>query len=374
MSIEPSSSPTPVHDGRPEDPPDSVPDSKGGPAIREQAAEIIHGVLSGSEPEDESARTRLRRFLAAHPNRPEAALMDHLAALRSLPSSPAGVPVIRPRNDAASPQSSAGLFPHTAASVSSRIAAVLENRMMLTAFQAIRDLSTGGVVGAQAMTRFLGETGELAEDGFARVEDERLGCDLEFAEMESALTAARILPAHLFVTLKLSSYTCLDPLLAGFLEEYDVEPGRLVLEVSDTMTREEPTELAAALAPLRRTGIRLAIDHSGSNVTSIRHLRVLRPDIIKLDRNLVSGLDTNPFRSSLCEAMVGFAGHIGAGVIAQDIETAAELAAVRGLGIAAGQGSLLGAPTTHPEDWNVWPRTPGNWALQRRTRTDGHAR
>lgn len=242
---------------------------------------------------------------------------------------------------------------------------------MLTAFQPIRVLASGGVVGAQAMTRFLGDTGGQPADWFAGAGDAQLQSDLEFAAMESALVAARSLPAYLFVALKLSLSTCLDPLLPGFLEESDFAPGRLVLEVTEAMTRERPAALAAALAPLRRSGIRLAIDHAGSYVTSIRHLRALRPDIIKLDHNLVAGIDTDPFRSSLCEAMVGFAGHIGAIVIAKGIETPAELAAVTRLGIAAAQGYLLGAPTTRPEDWNGWHHTPETRGL---TASDGNVR
>lgn len=62
------------------------------------------------------------------------------------------------RNDAAPPQQPVGLFPRSAASVRSRIEAVLEERMMVTAFQPLRDLSKGEVVGAQALTRFLGDT------------------------------------------------------------------------------------------------------------------------------------------------------------------------------------------------------------------------
>lgn len=357
MSIEPSSSLNPVSGMPPEDLSGFPPGGWVVPVIRQQAAELIEAVLSGSEPEEEPVRTQLRRSLTAHPDRPEAALVEHLVTLRSLPSSLADKLVLPPRGDTAPLTPPSGMFPHSAAGIRSRIASVLQGRMMLTAFGPIRVLTTGEVVGAQALIRFLGDTYDQP-DGSGGDRDARLRSDFDFAAIQSALTAARILPAQLFAALKLSPSTCLDPVLAGFLEEYDVAPGRLVLEVSDTMTREEPAALAAALAPLRATGIRIAIDHAGSNVTSIRHLRVLRPDIIKLDRHLVSGLDTNPYRSSLCEAMVGFAGHIGATVIAQGIETAAELAAVTGLRIAVGQGSLLGVPTTDPEDWNDWPHTP----------------
>ncbi|WP_226758659.1 EAL domain-containing protein [Arthrobacter sp. SO3] len=255
-------------------------------------------------------------------------------------------------------------------SIRSRIHAVLHERKMLTAFQPICELSSGGVVGAQALTRFLGDTDEEPADWFAGAGDERLGSDLEFAALESAIAAAMFLPAHMYVGLKLSPATCLDPLLPGFLEDADLAPGRMVLELTEAMTREEPATLAAALAPLRRNGVRLAIDHAGSYFNSVRHIRQLRPDFIKL--NLAAGIETDPIRSSLGDAMVGFARHIGALVTAQGIETPAELAAVTGLGVKAGQGYLLGAPTTHPEDWNGW--APATQETRSLTSPDGTLR
>jgi EAL domain-containing protein (putative c-di-GMP-specific phosphodiesterase class I) len=264
-------------------------------------------------------------------------------------------PALPPRDGPASVQPTPG-YSHQDSKerVRSGIEAVLQGRMLVTAFQPILDFSHGGVVGAQALTRFVSDGGDEAADWFADARDARLGSDLEFAALESALAAAQELPAHLYVALKLSAATCLDPLLPGLLELSAVVPGRMVLELTEPPTREQAAALVPALGSLRRSGVRLAIDHAGSYFTAIGQIRQLRPDILKLDRNLVAGIDTDPFRSSLGEAMVGFAGLIGAVVIAQGIETPAELAAVSGLGASAGQGYLLGRPTIRPEDWNSW--------------------
>jgi EAL domain-containing protein (putative c-di-GMP-specific phosphodiesterase class I) len=363
MSTEPSSFPPPTSSTGPEDPPEI---SSGGgpvPVIRRQAAEIIEAVLSASAPEQAAVRDQLRHCLAAQPDRPEAALAEHLIALRSITDFPAGISDLPPREGSSRRQPpAASPFPKSEGSIRTRIESVLEGRMLLTAFQPIRELPSGGVIGAEALTRFLGDaddqpehwTAKAPEDWFAKAKDARLGSELEFAALESALSAARVLPAHLYVALKVSPATCLDPLLPALLEESALVPERLVLELTEAMTREQPAALVAALAPLRKRGVRLAIDHAGSYFTSIRHIRQLRPDIIKLDRDLVAGMDKDALRSSLGEAMIGFAEHIGAVVIAQGIETPAELAALSGLGANAGQGYLLGPPTTRPQDWNVW--------------------
>jgi EAL domain-containing protein (putative c-di-GMP-specific phosphodiesterase class I) len=128
----------------------------------------------------------------------------------------------------------------------------------------------------------------------------------------------------------------------------------MVLELTDAPTVEQPAALVAALAPLRRRGLRLAIDHVGSYFDSIRHVRNLRPDIIKLDRNLIHGIPTDIHRYALGEAMVWLAEETGAAVIAEGIETSDELAAVTDIGITAGQGYYLGRPTTRPRDWASW--------------------
>ncbi|RNL59169.1 EAL domain-containing protein [Arthrobacter oryzae] len=367
MSIEPSSLSRPENRARIEDPPGTRPEAGSAPGIRRQAAEIIGAVLASSVPEQAAARDQLRQCLAAHPGRPEEALVEHLIALRSLtprtggpPAHPTvgGVAPPQPLTDPASPS------PSPQEIVRSRIEAVLQDRKLLTAFQPICDLPSGGVIGAQALTWFLGDTGDGPVDWFAGARSVRLGSDLEFAALESALTAAMILPAHLYVALKLSPATCLDPLLPGLLEASGISPGRVVLELTEALTIDQPAALFKALAPLRRRGVRLAIDHIGSYVASSRHIRELRPDIIKLDRTLVAGIDTDALHYSLCEAIVGFAENIGATVTAQGIETPAELTTVSGAGATAGQGYLLGLPTTRPEDWNRWtpapsqPRTP----------------
>ncbi len=333
MSIDPSSFPVRTGAARDADPRGGTAFGDDASGMSQQAAEITEAVLSGAESEQAAVRDQMGKCFTAHPGLP-------------------------PRGSAAAAQLSPGSFPpESKERVRSRIEAALLDRMLVTAFQPMLGLSHGGVVGAQALTRFVSDGGDEAADWFAEAWDARLGSDLEFAALESALAAAQELPAHLFVALKLSVATCLDPLLPGVLELSAVDPGRMVLELTEAPTREQASALVGALISLRTSGVRLAIDHAGSYFTAIGQIRQLRPDILKLDRSLVAGIDTDPLRSSLGEAMVGFAEYIGAVVIAQGIETPAELAAVRGLGVAAGQGYLLGRPTIRPGDWNRWTPT-----------------
>jgi EAL domain-containing protein (putative c-di-GMP-specific phosphodiesterase class I) len=311
-------------------------------------------VLSDPTPEQGNVRDQLREHVAAHPGQPETALTEHLISLRSLTRLPAGTSKVLPPAPGSAIQPEAGTSAPAAAERVSRIEAVLKGRMLLTAFQPIYELSTGSAVGVEAFTRFVTDGSNTAGYWFAEAAEARLGSELEFAALESALAAAQHLPTHLYVALKLSPATCLDPLLPGLLEESMLAPDRMVLELTEALTAGQAAALADALAPLRQRGIRLAIDHAGSYFDSIRHIRQLQADIIKLDRNLIAGIDTDTLRHAFGEAMVGFAEQLGAALIAAGIETNDELAAVAALGVTAVQGYFLDRPTTRPQDWARW--------------------
>jgi EAL domain-containing protein (putative c-di-GMP-specific phosphodiesterase class I) len=100
--------------------------------------------------------------------------------------------------------------------------------------------------------------------------------------------------------------------------------------------------------------MRLAVDDAGAGYASMRHIIKLKPDLIKLDRAIIRDIDTEASHRALGAAMVGFAAETGAHIVAEGIETVAELKTVTSLGIAAGQGYLLGRPTLEPSDWEQW--------------------
>ena len=314
--------------------------------IRRQAAGIIAEVLADPAPEQARIQGLLREHLAAHPGRPDIALTEHLMALESLTRLP-----LDAENQSSSPGSVSLDFQET---MSSRIEKVLKGRMLVTAFQPIRELQTGEVLGVEAFTRFRGDRDGTPAQWFAAAAEVQLGRDLELAAVESALTSAEHLPAHVYLALKLSPATCLDPLLPGLLEESMVPVDRMVLELTEALAVHESAALVAALAPLRLRGLRLAVDHVGSYVDSIRQIRQIRPDFIKLDRTLIAGIETDTLRQAFGEVMAEFAAQVGAVLIAEGIETREELAMVTSLGVTAGQGYYLGRPTVRPRDWTRW--------------------
>lgn len=252
--------------------------------------------------------------------------------------------------------------------VRARVEAMLADRTLMTAFQPIRSLDSGSVIGAEALTRFLCAPGNSPEAWFADAESVGLGLELEIAALETALSAARSLPAFFYVALNVSPGLCLDPRLGQVLSGAGIPARRIVLEVTERQPVVDYAALAAALSGLRRGGIRIAVDDAGAGFASMRHILQLKPDVIKLDRNIIAGIDSDPGQRALGAAMVGFAGQIGAVLVAEGIETLPELDAAADLGMSAGQGYLLGRPTVKPEDWTSWTEAP---ALRKRSWSAG---
>jgi EAL domain-containing protein (putative c-di-GMP-specific phosphodiesterase class I) len=237
-------------------------------------------------------------------------------------------------------------------SIRSRVHAVLRDGSMATAFQPIYDLATGHVAGAEALTRFGSEPGP--DVWFAQAATAGLAEDVELAATEAALSAAVQLPEQLYVSLNASPATCLSPRFRRLLRKSPVPAARIVLELTEHNPVNDYTPLLNALAPLRSSGMRVAVDDAGAGHSSMLHILRLAPDIIKLDKELIAGIDSNHLQKALGRAMVNFARDIGATITAEGIETAAELTSVTDLGMTSGQGYFLSHPTLRPDQWALW--------------------
>jgi PAS domain S-box-containing protein len=238
--------------------------------------------------------------------------------------------------------------------IAARLDHLLATRTLMTAFQPIRDLGTGEIVGAEALTRFVSSPFRSPDQWFVEADSIGRGHELEFLALETALLAAADLPTHLYIAVNLSPAACLDPRLSDIVSDSGLRPGRIVVELTERSAVADYARLTAALAPLRSDGLRIAIDDVGDGFSSMRHILRLSPELVKLDRTIVAGIDNDANLRALCTAMVSFASQIGASLVAEGIETHSELATVTELGVNAGQGYLLGRPSVLPEDWDHW--------------------
>ncbi len=138
-----------------------------------------------------------------------------------------------------------------------------------------------------------------------------------------------------------SPSTISDP---AFLALRDELPERLVLELTEQEAVEDYDDLRGRLADWLGRGVRLAVDDTGAGYSSLRHIVELSPDYLKLDRELVKGIDEDPNRRALMRAVVAFAREVGTSVIAEGVETRAELDVLRDAEVHLVQGYLLARP------------------------------
>jgi len=104
-----------------------------------------------------------------------------------------------------------------------------------------------------------------------------------------------------------------------------------------------------ALKPLRKRGLRIAVDDTGAGHSSFRHILQMHPDYIKLDMSLSRGIDRDPARRALASALIWFAREIGCKLVAEGVEKASELRTLRDIGVKIVQGHLIARPAPPAE-------------------------
>ena len=225
---------------------------------------------------------------------------------------------------------------HARAALEGMIAA----RAFVPYFQPVVSLTDRSVVGHEALTRF--SDGTAPDTRFADAARLGLSDELERATLAAAVGAADGLPGGTFLALNVSP----SFVLGADLSELLPGAGRdIVLEI----TEHAPVHDYAALrAALERLGprVRVAVDDAGSGYASLRHILALRPAFVKLDMGWVRDIDADPARQALVAGLVHFAVEVGCALIGEGIETEAERATLRRLGVTLGQGYLFRRPAS----------------------------
>ena len=211
--------------------------------------------------------------------------------------------------------------------------------------QPIAHLSDGRIIGFEALSRFDGIADWGPDRWFSEAAAAGNGVDLELAAVRAVLPALEAVPDDTYLSVNLSPAAVLDPRTASLLGPI---AGRLIVELTEHSKVEDPAALAAAVQALRAQGARIAVDDLGSGFANMSLVLRLRPEVLKLDVDLVRGIDGDPDRRVLVASLVAFAGSIPAVVVAEGIETEREAITVLELGVRCGQGYLLGRPMMAP--------------------------
>ncbi len=137
--------------------------------------------------------------------------------------------------------------------------------------------------------------------------------------------------------------------LAGAFRTSEIEPDALCLEITESALTQNPETTIRALQALKAMGLRLAIDDFGMGSSSLADLKRLPIDTIKIHESVVSGLGIDPHESPIVGAVVELGHALGLKVVAEGIETDAQLAELRTLGCDGAQGFLFGRPMPEEE-------------------------
>jgi EAL domain-containing protein (putative c-di-GMP-specific phosphodiesterase class I) len=230
---------------------------------------------------------------------------------------------------------------------------VIDGRGRHAVLQPVIDLTTGRAVAAEGLTRFTAPSPVLpAPRTTAQWFDDaaRLGLrqSLEVATAESVLDLLGTpdVPADVAVTVNLGPQTITSQAFAQLLAQPAAASGRR----RDDRARAGQRLRAARRrpAPYRAGGLRVAVDDAGAGYASLRHVLAVQPDLLKVDMALIRGVDTDVARQTLLRALSSFAGATGCQVVAEGVETAPELRAVRACGVRLAQGHLLARPSATP--------------------------
>lgn len=233
----------------------------------------------------------------------------------------------------------------------SALKAVLTAGRVDTAFQPVVDLTSAQVVGYEALTR--GPAGVLHRPDVLFAAARRLGrlAELDQLCQRSAVHhAAHTGIGHrfaLFVNVEPETINASALQTLGDLVVALPDPPQMVLEVTERALVARPAELLRAAQLVRAMGWRLALDDVGADDQSLTFMALLRPDIIKLDMQLVQSRPTRSI-AAIMDAVNAQAERTGAVLVAEGLETSRHVAAGLAMGASLGQGYKYGRPALQP--------------------------
>jgi diguanylate cyclase len=249
---------------------------------------------------------------------------------------------------------------HAAALSRVRLADELRTAMasgeLLVHYQPIIDLVTGRTSGVEALVRWQHPTrGILVPADFIPVAEETgllVAVDqwvLDTAVEQLAGWRSTVLGGTEFgLHVNVSPVELRSPQFANdvvaCLARHGVDPEDLTLEVTETQMMGEDTQTMQAMIALKDAGIRVAIDDFGTGCSSLSYVRRDFVDVIKVDRSLITGLDTDPQQHRIAAAILAVVAAFGLAAVAEGVESAAQAEQLRALGCRYGQGYHWGRP------------------------------
>ena len=226
----------------------------------------------------------------------------------------------------------------------------LANGELRLHYQPLAELGSGAIIGFEALLRWTHpQLGAISPEMFVRLAEEsglivKLG---EWVLREACGEAARWTPA-LKLSVNLSPLQFLQDDLVGAIErvlgDTGLDPARLELEVTEGLLIKDAPGALAILQRLKALGVQISMDDFGTGYSSLSYFRMFPFDKVKIDRSFVGDMIANPQAMAIIRSVIGLGHGLGVPVVAEGVETAAQLEALRAEGCDQVQGYLIARP------------------------------
>jgi EAL domain-containing protein (putative c-di-GMP-specific phosphodiesterase class I) len=222
-------------------------------------------------------------------------------------------------------------------------------------YQPVLNLESNEITGFEALARWRHPKNGLVPPGTFIPLAENVGSIVALGEwvVRNACATAATWPKHLTVAVNLSPVQLRSPALGqviiGALNASGLAPGRLELEITETVLLGDNEATLSVLSRLRDLGIRISMDDFGTGYSSLSYLQNFHVDKIKIDRSFVTGIANDTGSLNIVRAVTAMAKGLGMTTTAEGVETAEQLEIVRSEGCTEVQGFLFGQPVKADE-------------------------
>ena len=242
--------------------------------------------------------------------------------------------------------------------LTSRLRRAVDQQHWVLHYQPILDLGDSSVMGVEALIRWQDPNGGIVPPGEFIPLAEEMGLieaigDWVIDEFTEQSQAWKQQGLDLEVSFNLSPRQLWSPNLAerilGKLQACDMDPGKVVVEITESTAMADPERTQRILTELRSWGLTLAIDDFGTGYSSLARLKHMPVDILKIDQSFVRDVDRDRDLAGMVRAMIQLAQSLGMTPLAEGIETRGEYEFLRANGCRLAQGFLFSRPVPAPQ-------------------------
>ncbi|GAO34733.1 diguanylate cyclase/phosphodiesterase with CBSdomains [Sulfuricella sp. T08] len=231
---------------------------------------------------------------------------------------------------------------------------IIAQRRLTALFQPVVLMGNGEIAGYEGLIRGPSDSPLHSPLNLFRAANENgLSVEVEYLSRQVVLESfARLnLPGKLFLNVSpeclLQQNTRHGETLA-YIHNLGLRPDRIIIELTENQRTYDYNLLRAAAKHYRAMGFEIAIDDLGEGFSSLRLWSELRPEYVKIDMHFIQGIDQDTVKHQFVSSIQQIAEKSGTRVVAEGIETEAELRIIKDIGITCGQGYYLARPTGQP--------------------------